>query len=61
MAVEHQSQPVFGVQFHPESIASDYGHAILANFLRIARINCRPIRPNLELARTSPSKPEVTR
>ena len=61
MAVEHQSQPVFGVQFHPESIASDYGHAILANFLRIARINWRPIRPNLELARAQSGKPEITR
>ena len=51
MALEHQSQPVFGVQFHPESIASDYGHALLANFLRIARINWQPIKPNLELAK----------
>lgn len=61
MAAEHQSQPVFGVQFHPESIASDYGHAILANFLRIARINWQPIRPNLELARAGSGKQEVTR
>ena len=61
MAAEHQSQPVFGVQFHPESIASEYGHAILANFLRIARINWQPIRPNLELARAGSGKQEVTR
>ncbi len=61
MAAEHQSQPVFGVQFHPESIASDYGHAILANFLRIARINWQPIRPNLELTRSGSGKQEVTR
>jgi anthranilate synthase component 2 len=39
------------VQFHPESIASEYGHALLANFLRIARINWQPMKPNLELAR----------
>jgi anthranilate synthase component 2 len=51
MALEHQAQPVFGVQFHPESIASAYGHALLANFLRIARINWQPMKPNLELAR----------
>jgi anthranilate synthase component 2 len=55
MALEHQSLPVFGVQFHPESIASEYGHALLANFLRLARINWKPIKPNLELARLTPS------
>ena len=49
MAMQHQSQPVFGVQFHPESIASDCGHALLANFLGIARINWRPIKTGLTL------------
>lgn len=51
MALAHESQPVFGVQFHPESIASAHGHALLANFLRIARINWAPIRQNLGLPR----------
>ncbi len=37
MAMHHRSLPVFGVQFHPESIASEHGHRILANFLAIAR------------------------
>jgi len=37
MALRHRALPVFGVQFHPESIASEHGHALLANFLRIAR------------------------
>ena len=37
MGVAHRDLPVFGVQFHPESIASEHGHAILANFLRLAR------------------------
>jgi anthranilate synthase component 2 len=37
MAVEHKTQPLYGVQFHPESIASENGHAILQNFLNIAR------------------------
>ena len=36
MAVRHASHPVHGVQFHPESIASEHGHLILRNFLRIA-------------------------
>ncbi len=35
--VMHKSHPVHGVQFHPESIASENGHALLGNFLQIAR------------------------
>jgi len=35
--VMHKSHPVHGVQFHPESIASENGHALLGNFLAIAR------------------------
>lgn len=33
MALQHREQPVFGVQFHPESIASEHGHALIRNFL----------------------------
>lgn len=36
MAVEHTQYPMFGVQFHPESILSEIGYRLLANFLRIA-------------------------
>ncbi|RUT32751.1 aminodeoxychorismate/anthranilate synthase component II [Arsenicitalea aurantiaca] len=36
MGMQHRTQPVHGVQFHPESIASENGHAILRNFLQIA-------------------------
>ena len=35
--IMHKTHPVHGVQFHPESIASEYGHALLQNFLQIAR------------------------
>ena len=35
--VMHKTHPVHGVQFHPESIASENGHALLANFLSLAR------------------------
>jgi anthranilate synthase component 2 len=33
MGVQHNSLPIHGVQFHPESILSEYGHAMLKNFL----------------------------
>jgi anthranilate synthase component 2 len=33
MGMSHNSRPVFGVQFHPESIATEHGHAIVGNFL----------------------------
>ncbi len=33
MAVRHRERPVFGVQFHPESILTEHGHALLKNFL----------------------------
>ena len=35
--VMHKTHPVHGVQFHPESIASENGHALLQNFLNLAR------------------------
>ena len=34
MSVRHASRPVFGVQFHPESILTEHGHALLKNFLK---------------------------
>ena len=49
MGLQHKTHPVHGVQFHPESIASEHGHALLANFLELAgmaprRRNTRPAR-----------------
>ncbi len=38
MAIRHRDRPVFGVQFHPESIATEGGHALLANFLDLAGV-----------------------
>lgn len=40
--VMHKTHPVHGVQFHPESIASEHGHAILRKFLSIARDTAKP-------------------
>jgi anthranilate synthase component 2 len=36
MGFRHRALPIHGVQFHPESIATEHGHALLANFLRLA-------------------------
>ena len=36
MGLRHKTLPIHGVQFHPESIASEHGHKILENFLKIA-------------------------
>lgn len=41
MGFRHVSLPIHGVQFHPESIATEHGHALLANFLRICGIEAR--------------------
>ena len=38
MAFAHRSWPVYGVQFHPESILTQSGHQLLANFLSLAGI-----------------------
>ncbi|WP_417794950.1 anthranilate synthase component II [Terasakiella pusilla] len=37
MGVQHKELPIHGVQFHPESIASEHGHKMLENFLTLAR------------------------
>ncbi|MGE4611664.1 MAG: aminodeoxychorismate/anthranilate synthase component II [Paracoccaceae bacterium] len=36
MGLQHKELPIHGLQFHPESIASEHGHAMLKNFLEIA-------------------------
>jgi anthranilate synthase component 2 len=38
MALSHKTHPVHGVQFHPESIASEHGHLIFKNFLDLAAV-----------------------
>lgn len=36
MALQHKTHPIYGVQFHPESIASEHGHDLLGNFLALS-------------------------
>jgi anthranilate synthase component 2 len=38
MGVQHKTRPIHGVQFHPESIATECGHELLANFLDVAGV-----------------------
>ena len=38
MGLRHRSKPIEGVQFHPESIASEHGHQLLKSFLDLARV-----------------------
>lgn len=38
MGVQHRELPIHGVQFHPESIASQHGHALLKNFLDVMKV-----------------------
>jgi anthranilate synthase/aminodeoxychorismate synthase-like glutamine amidotransferase len=42
MAFEHERLPVYGVQFHPESILTEHGYELLANFLRLAGMKVEP-------------------
>jgi anthranilate synthase component II len=49
MALEHRGEPTYGVQFHPESIASGHGHAVLANFLTLAGVKWEPRKKGLSL------------
>ena len=44
MGFRHRSLPIHGVQFHPESIATEHGHEMLANFMRICGLEPRSLR-----------------
>jgi anthranilate synthase component 2 len=54
MGFRHATLPIHGVQFHPESIATEHGHALLANFLRIAGLPVREL-PAREAAVRQPA------
>lgn len=35
MAIEHKTYPIYGVQFHPEAVLTEYGHEMLKNFITL--------------------------
>jgi anthranilate synthase component II len=43
MGFRHETLPIHGVQFHPESIATQHGHALLANFLELCGIEAKAL------------------
>jgi anthranilate synthase/aminodeoxychorismate synthase-like glutamine amidotransferase len=64
MAIEHRTRPVFGVQFHPESVLTESGHRLLANFLALAGIRAGhpPVgdyRPQVDLLSETDSPREA--
>jgi anthranilate synthase/aminodeoxychorismate synthase-like glutamine amidotransferase len=60
MAVAHRQFPVFGVQFHPESVLTEGGYPLLANFLRLAKLPVGEYVPGLddELLRATAAEPK---
>jgi anthranilate synthase/aminodeoxychorismate synthase-like glutamine amidotransferase len=55
MALAHQRWPVFGVQFHPESILTDGGYPLIANFLKLAGIQPPESLPAIDGERHVPA------
>ncbi len=61
MGIEHRSRPLWGVQFHPESVASEHGRTVVENFYALARRHRKPRhagarsagRPPLPVARAA--------
>jgi anthranilate synthase/aminodeoxychorismate synthase-like glutamine amidotransferase len=57
MAIEHQEHPVVGVQFHPESAASEYGYAMLDRFIRGDRSRVADVPSRADGAHTPAERP----
>ena len=57
MALEHTTWPCWGVQFHPESVLTECGHRLLANFLRLAGMTTSELPPGDLLPAIDPTTP----
>ncbi len=61
MGLAHRHFPTVGVQFHPESILTDVGYALLANFLRLATRDVPQLLPTIGSERDEPVIHELAR
>ena len=52
MSIQHQEHPVYGIQFHPESILTNAGHQLLLNFLKLAGLQTTDKTPPGDLLQT---------
>ena len=59
MAIKHRAHPVWGVQFHPESILTEHGYPLLASFLRLAGLAVPEELPGMADERHSPPQPPL--
>jgi para-aminobenzoate synthetase len=57
MGIEHRSRPLWGVQFHPESVASEHGRAVVENFYALARRHKTPRQHGSRSAGRPPPSP----
>ncbi len=54
MGIEHRSRPLWGVQFHPESVASEHGRAVVENFYTLAHRHRPPRHPGARAVKRPP-------
>lgn len=60
MAVRHRDRPIVGVQFHPESILTDEGYSLMANFLQLANLPVTGEQPTMDDERPATEVSENT-